>query len=380
MWRALGIFWLVSLSACTALADRHLVEEVASSSVGDRVFDPNLSEALQQALVEAALEQGADSLSASLYLSDLCYWEGATGVTEQDPDVRVEPDMLYGFGSITKTFVAAMVLQLVEENRLGLEDRLDRWLETYPNIDPSVTVRQLLNHSSGLGGSIRSDRFWSDVLANPNRIWAPEEVLRYAGRPSAAPGDGRHYSNTNYLLLGLIIEAVTGKPVEQALEDRITGPLGLTQTSLPKSDFDPPLWANSSFPSSSLYSAIWTAGALASTPRNVAKWGHRLFSGNVLQTASLERMLVFSDKRIGPVTVPMGLGVWDLSVGDVVAWGHGGRLDPFLARMFYLPDLRLSVAYASSGGRDHEVPGVHLARAYRAHQPEDISVCFDAPN
>lgn len=91
-------------------------------------------------------------------------------------------------------------------------------------------------------------------------------------------------------------------------------------------------------------------------------------------------MLVFREKRIGPITVPMGLGVWDLSVGDVVAWGHGGRLDPFLARMFYLPDLRLSIAYASSGGRDHESPGVHLGRAYRAHQPEDISVCFDAPN
>ncbi len=129
-------------------------------------------------MVEAALEQGADSLSASLYLSELCYWEGATGVTEQDPKVRVEPDMLYGFGSVTKTFVAAIVLQLVEENRLGLEDRLDRWLETYPNIEPSVTVHQLLNHSSGLGDTVKSDRFWSDVLANPDRVWSPEEVLR----------------------------------------------------------------------------------------------------------------------------------------------------------------------------------------------------------
>lgn len=380
MWRALSILWLVSLSACNAPDGRDRVEEVASSSVGNRVFDPNLSNALQQALVEAALEQGADSLSASLYLSDLCYWEGATGVTEQDPNVRVEPDMLYGFGSVTKTFVAAIVLQLVEENRLGLEDRLDTWLETYPNIDPRVTVRQLLNHSSGLGDTLKSDRFWSDILANPDRIWSPAEVLRYARRPSAPPGNGTHYSNTNYVLLGLIIEAVTGNPVEQELEDRITGPLGLRQTSLAKRDFDPQHWANSSFPSSSLYSAVWTAGALASTPRDVAKWGHRLFSGNFLQAASLERMLVFSDKRIGPITVPMGLGVWDLSVGDVVAWGHGGRLDPFLARMLYLPDLRLSIAYASSGGRDHEVPGVHLARAYRAHQPEDISVCFEAPN
>ena len=97
---------------------------------------------------------------------------------------------------------------------------------------------------------------------------------------------------------------------------------------------EPQRWANSTVPSSSLYSAVWTAGALASTSRDVAKWGHTLFSGSFLQAASLERMLVFSDKQIGGITVPMGMGVWDLSVGDVVAWGHGGRLDPFLSRMF----------------------------------------------
>ena len=91
-------------------------------------------------------------------------------------------------------------------------------------------------------------------------------------------------------------------------------------------------------------------------------------------------MLVFSDKQIGGITVPMGMGVWDLSVGDVVAWGHGGRLDPFLSRMFYVPELKLSVAYASSGARGQHVPGMHLGRAYIANQPDNISLCFDSPN
>ncbi len=92
------------------------------------MFDPKLSDVLQKALEDAARVQGADSISASLYFSDQCHWEGTTGVTEQDPNTPVEPDMLFGFGSITKTFIAAIVLQLAEENKLGLEDTLEHYL------------------------------------------------------------------------------------------------------------------------------------------------------------------------------------------------------------------------------------------------------------
>ena len=90
-------------------------------------------------------------------------------------------------------------------------------------------------------------------------------------------------------------------------------------------------------------------------------------------------MLEFSDKTIVGVTVPMGMGVWDLSAGDIVAWGHGGRLDPFLSRLFYLPDFNLSVAYASSGGQGQGVPGEHLLRAYNANKPGNIPLCFESP-
>ena len=142
MHRTLFILWLILLSSCTAIDDSHAVE--------DTVFNPQLSDALQKALEKVRGILKSDNISASLYISDRCFWEGAAGVTKQDPGVPVDSDMIFGFGSITKTFVASIVLQLVEEKKLGLEDPLGNWLPQYSNIDANLTVRQLLNHGSGL--------------------------------------------------------------------------------------------------------------------------------------------------------------------------------------------------------------------------------------
>ena len=85
--------------------------------------------------------------------------------------------MLFGFGSITKTFIAAIVLQLSEENKLGLEDTLRKWLQKYPNIDANLTVSHLLNHSSGLGNFTDGEHFWSDVETDLDRVWLPEALV-----------------------------------------------------------------------------------------------------------------------------------------------------------------------------------------------------------
>lgn len=380
MRQALIILLSLTLLPSFGMADTARAEDLAAERAEDPVFDPELSNVLQQALEQAARDQGADSVSASLYISDRCYWEGATGTTTQDPGLRVEPDTLYAFGSVAKTFVAAIVLQLVEENALGLDDTLGTWVGEHRTIDPTITIRQLLNHSSGLQDYMASRRFWSAVRADPDRIWSPEDVLTYVRPPTAPPGDGTLYSNTNYTLLGLIIEAVTGKPVERELETRITGPLNLRTTSLRKGKVDPQRWSNSIAPSNALFSAVWTAGALASTSKDVAKGAKAIFAGDVLKATTLKRMLEFEDKTLSDASIPMGLGVWNLSSGGIVAWGHGGLIKPFLAQMAYLPKFKLGIAYASSGGHGQGIPGKHLVRAYIANRPGSISLCFKGPD
>ena len=372
MHRRLFILWLLFLSLCADFDEAHAIEHP--------VFNPQLSDDLNKTLEKVKGILNTDNISASLYISDRCFWEGAAGVTKQDPDVPVDSDMIFGFGSITKTFVAGIVLQLVEEKKLGLEDPLGKWLPKYPNIDANITVRQLLNHGSGLSGYFGRESYWSEIEADPDRVWQPEDMLKYERPPQNIGSAPPRYTNTNYILLGMIIEAITGKSLAQELQSRITGPLQLDSTYLPKQDLFPERWADSTNLSSSLFSSVWAAGAIASTPRDIAKWSHTLYSGNFLQPASLDSMLITEPRRIGRLEIPMGLGVWKLKVEGETAWGHGGRLYPFKSRTFYIPELGLSVAYSYSwtevGGQP--ISGNPVVQTYISNRPNDISMCFDS--
>lgn len=371
---------LIFLSSCSVLEDIHSDKRSSNSSAEESVFDAQLTKALQKTLEEINDIQNSDTISASLYISDRCYWEGAAGTTKQDPDVPVKSDMIFGFGSITKIFVAAIVLQLAEESRISIDEPLGNWLAQYPNIDSEITVRQLLNHGSALDDYFGDDRYWSEIDADPNRVWMPDEILKLVEPPPFNGFNPPEYSNTNYILLGMIIEAVTGNSLEDEFQNRIAGPLQLGNTYLPKNGFHSERWANNTALYNSLYSSVWTAGAIASTSKEIAKFNHALFSGRFLESASLESMLVTEPRRLGRSGLLIGLGAWKLSLDGNTAWGHGGALDPFLSLTFYLPKFGLSVAYSSSGeGLDRQLlPGQRLLRTYIEHEPKDISTCFDS--
>lgn len=345
---------------------------------GDPVFDPQLSNVLQKSLEKAKEILKTDNVSASLYISDRCYWEGAAGVIGQDPGVPVDSDTIYAFGSITKNFVAGIVLQLADEEKLDLDDPLSNWLPKIQNIDPNITVRQLLNHGSGLSGYHNNNRYWAELAANPDRVWQPEETLQYERPPQGVDANPQYYSNTNYILLGLIVEAITGNSLSQELQNRITDPLHLDSTYLPLHDFKPGQWADRTMLSISRFSSTWAAGAIASIPRDIAKWTQTLHSGNFLQPATLEAMRITHPRRISGTEIPMGLGVWKLGGEKFVAWGHGGRFKPFLSATYYIPELGISVAHSFIADSGEQIlPGNFLIDSYLGNQPPDILACFD---
>ena len=360
------------LAACAASGDKRPVPNPFS--------EPGLADALQASLDEAADTSKAAGVSASLYISDSCFWQGVTGSTRSRRNRPIEADMLFGFGSITKTFVAAIVLQLAEEDKLALDDSVGQWLAEYPNIDPGISIRQLLNHGSGLY-SFTDDRYWSDVQAQPDRVWRPEEVLAYVKPPPSIGFAMPKYSNTNYLLLGMIIEEVTGNSLEQELNRRIVERLNLERTFLARRDFDAERWASTMMLTNSLYSGAWAAGAIASTSKEIAKWSHVLYSGEYLRPESMESMFATEPRRgPGGGGGAVGLGVWKQRVGEYTVWGHDGLLFPFVSSTYYVPELGLSVAY-SAIAPDWSQPDFlyqSLVRAYLGNQPRDISACFDS--
>ncbi len=222
---------------------------------------------------------------------------------------NVRADHRFRVGSVTKTFVSATVLQLAAEQRLSLDDPIDRWV---PGAGP-IPLRRLLDHTSGIYNHAEDPRTFEHGLL---KQWRPRELvaISLSHPPYFAPGAGWHYSNTNYVLLGLVIEQVTGRPLAAELERRLIRPLGLRDTSYDESARVPGLapgppqntsWAGAS-------------GALVSTAHDLARFYRALLSGRVLAPAQLAAM-----KTRDPVAGPYGLGLFTRD--DQLRRGVGAR-------------------------------------------------------
>jgi D-alanyl-D-alanine carboxypeptidase len=235
-------------------------------------------------------------------------------------------------GSVTKTFVATVVLQLAGEGRLALEDTVERWLPGLVPGGANITIRQLLNHTSGLA-DYADDAFVRRVLDDRRKRWAPRELIALGtGRALLfAPGAGFAYSSTGYIALGLIVEAATGQPLAGELRRRIFAPLHLRATSL---DAKPRIAGAYAHGYTRYHggrrpldisdigqSFAWAAGALVSTTADLARFYRALLHGQVLRSDLLAAMRT---------TIPAAGQQWGLGLIETPhhcgpSWGHGGE-------------------------------------------------------
>ena len=214
---------------------------------------------------------------------------------------------------MTKTFTATIVLQLVQEAKLGLTAPLE---DHVPGVIPrgdEITIRHLLQHRSGLA-NITDYPSWLKRALRSASI-RPIHTLRFAGSKPLAfePGTRARYSNTNYIALGLVIEKVTGHKYAQELEQRILAPLGLDQTELPETRRLPDLDDGGYNPN-----VPWAAGAIVSNARDLSRFYSALLSGRVLSSASLATM----KKTVAGI----GLGIFPTELPCGRAWGHDGLI------------------------------------------------------
>jgi D-alanyl-D-alanine carboxypeptidase len=275
-------------------------------------------------------------------------WRGSAGVSDLESRQPVDPDGWFRMGSVTKTYTAAAVLRLVGAGRLGLEDTVERWL---PGIVPGgegIVLRQLLNHTSGLYN-------YTDDLGGPPEIvrdrylhWAPTRAIGMAigHEPLFEPGTDWSYSNTNYVLLGLVLEAASGTEYREVLRTEVLEPLELRQTLVPGDEVKLPephahgyLVVDGSLVDLADLNAsqAWAAGELVATAADVNRFFAGLLGGQLLGAAELAAMLTTVDNGGPDRGYGLGLGRRDLGDGTVV-WGHNGGIFGYLTSSFHTVD------------------------------------------
>jgi D-alanyl-D-alanine carboxypeptidase len=265
-------------------------------------------------------------------------------------------------GSLTKTVTATVLLQLYQEHELSLDDTIEKYVPGMPN-GTTATLRQLADMTSGIPTYTANAQFQQQLFANPEKNWTPDELIAFVrgAPPSFAPGKGWEYSNTNYLLLGMVIEKVTGKPIADVYQERIFGPLGMIETSFPTATTDIPApylsgVTDQGQPGGHTIdsthwnpSAAFTAGAIISTFDDLKKWADALFTGTGIltpETQQLRRDSIIRD-------IPPGYGI---GIGDRDGWwGHDGDIPGYTTVVFHDYDNQTTIIVAVNS--DIDVPG-----------------------
>ncbi|GAB3256407.1 serine hydrolase domain-containing protein [Larkinella harenae] len=344
---------VVLLAACAT--ESIPLPSVPSNSPTNYTTHPNQA-FYQQQLVEFSRAWNRPGAIMLLKRTDAPVWIGAVGKSnlEHQTDLRIND--VFRTGSITKTFVATIVMKLKESNQLRLDDNLATLL---PDVDgripdaQTITVRQLLSHTSGIFDPTNNDlQYQLDILNNPQRRLqqSTDELLqRYVyGRALVfPPGDRFGYSNTNYWLLGKIIEKVRGQNLQLVLEELITKPLGLTQTYLERRDDRnvvrgyTDFYANGKLMDVTLLdradSEGQANGGLISSAEDLLKFSEAFFSGKIVSLASVREMMTVQPVRNGTNEYGLGLDSYN-SPKLGIGWGHNGTLLGVDANWFYFPD------------------------------------------
>ena len=332
-----------------------------SSAAAPPKVDPELAVKLQSRLDQWRVNHHAPGVAAAVRLPDGSRWVGVSGKAIKGKDSRpVWPGTPFAAGSLTKTFMSALILQLRDEGLLRLGTPIAEWIPWYPKAD-KITVKMLLNHRSGIFDYFAHRRYEKLVFGRPQHKWTRGEILKLTGPRYCAPGKCFRYSNTNYVLLDIIVNKVTRRSSAAEIRDRFLEPLGLNETFFQGQE---PIgktpakgywylggryhgFADGSRrrPNTSAATVAHTAGAMLSSARDISDWQDALLGGELLSTRSMELMLTLPTKR------PYGLGIRRAWLDGKPGIGHGGSLRGFVSIMYRLPEEDLDVVILTNLGR-----------------------------
>jgi D-alanyl-D-alanine carboxypeptidase len=350
-------------------------------------FDPALAAELQQILDRLVNDGFIPGAALSVHVPGYEPWTGASGFVDQQHSQPIQISTHVRIASISKVFTAVVVLQLVEEGRLDLDTPVSAWFpQLVPHAD-AVTVRRLLNHTTGLYDYLEDKHYLGQAFGAPDREWSPEELVAYAALqpPLFLPGapNAWDYSSTNYVILGMIVEQVTGRSLAQEMRTRIIDPLELRNTFFAPDEPVPGEVARGyrfeyDFTDLSLSFAFATAN-MVSTTDDVRRFGEALFGGQLLAPETMAAMYTFENGK-GQYYMPAleyGLGLMRnrLPVGPDAAGqvrppsastviGHTGGFGGFRTALWHAPEGSITLALAmNQGGTDPNILATQVFEA-----------------
>jgi D-alanyl-D-alanine carboxypeptidase len=304
-----------------------------------------LNERLQATFDSLCIKYGIKGASAAVLIPGAGIWKSAYGQSHEG--VPVTTDMMMGMGSNTKIHISAALLKMQEQGLLSLDDSIGRWIRGYPNISGKITIRQCLNHTSGLADYLQNSAVNDSIFGNPDKVWDSAEILWLAKEPTFPAGTSWGYSNTNYIIGGIIIRDVLNKPFEQAIREMLLDPIGLVNTMFYGEQTTQPVahqWSSVLTGSymqdlntapvplvRNLFSLASSAGAMITTAEDNVIFWNKLISGQIINTASLGQLLDFLlISRTNYVGYGLGVFRYRNYMNGHTIYTHGGTFYGFI--------------------------------------------------
>lgn len=281
-------------------------------------------------------------ITAAVLIPNQGIWKGTYGYSHDT--LKISPEMAFGMGSNTKTFICALALKMQEQGLLNLNDSIGKWIVGYPKINKQATLRQCLNHTSGIAEYF-SAQVNDSLLQKPEKIWTKPEILSMADTNAFAPGNGWLYSNSNYIIAGMIIETVLNKPIHEAMRQWLLDSANFNHTFFYGEQNNAPVphqWTMNlgggrltdmnEFEVNlipQLYSLATTAGAMLTTAEDNVKFWSALTSGKLLSAASWAEMTTWVPVNFN---LSYGLGIFlnKRALNNRTYWSHGGTYLGFI--------------------------------------------------
>lgn len=336
-----------------------------TATISQNNMEHPLAQSVQEIMVDL-VSKGVPGIMMSIHTEEDEYYSSSFGKNDLANNINIKTCDITRVGSTVKTFTAVTILKLQEEGKLQLDDLITQYLpdKVLSGLSNSkeATIKQLLQHSSGIYNYIQDLQFQTASLNDLTKVWTPNELLNYARNQDSyfAPENDVRYSNTGYILLGMIIEVVEKRPFYQVFEEKIFNPLQLEFTQFAAQNPVPhniirgyiDLYSNNNLINSTHYSGwdYFTAdGGLISNPYNLNVFMTSLFQSNILTQESLQEMTNWvapNEQDSEGFKTYYGLGIFKIETEFGDAYLHSGDAIGYFASMVYFPEQKITITWA----------------------------------